>query len=163
MVLLSACVLCSLLGLRGLASPVSWQDQHENPGHRSEKTWVEQSVSSLPTTLHPTDSQSCTINSSANITNFVLREYQIETIVGDGDTTQLRGTLSVENPGSGDTYRLYRIPISVGGGVWSVCRAGQEAPLPSELVRCQYVLSRRSGLIGFRFQWYCDDTDSDRP
>ncbi|KAK3991529.1 hypothetical protein QBC44DRAFT_306638 [Cladorrhinum sp. PSN332] len=107
-------------------------------------------------------SRTCTPDSYANVTSFILREYQIDTIATN-DRNSLRGTLAVENPGTGDVYRLDRINISTGGGVWSVCVPGRDAPLPSQLVRCQYVLERRSKRIGFRFQWYCDDDKESRP
>ncbi|KAK4220731.1 hypothetical protein QBC38DRAFT_378432 [Podospora fimiseda] len=110
-------------------------------------------LSSLVGICAAASSSTCTPDSYKNITSFILREYEIETI---GSDSRLRGTLSVENPGTGDIYKLDRIGISVGGGVWSVCVAGRDAPLPSELVRCQYLIERRSKRIGFRFQWYCD-------
>jgi len=143
MLMVFACVLGLLLGLPAAAPPGPWQHQ----------------VGGIDTT----SSQSCSIASFSNVTSFVLREYEIETVVGTGDITQTLGTFSVENPGSGDTYRLDRMPISDGGGVWSTCRAG-ETPLPSLLQRCQYLLERREGgRVGFRFEWYCDDTDPSQP
>jgi len=123
-------------------------------------------VAAVPTISLQHSAQNCRATSLAlnTDTSFVLKEYLIETVVIPGsNATQLRGTLAVENPGTGDTYRLYRIPISVGGGVWSICRAGQEAPLPPQLERCQYLVERRSKTIGFRFQWYCDSEDPDHP
>jgi hypothetical protein len=153
--LLTACII-GFLGLRAAASRLVWQDQHDNAevSHVSKETSLEQQFPYRPTMPRTTYSRSCIIDSFANIPSFILREYQIEAVVGLRNTTQLRGTFSVENPGSGDTYRLYHIPVSVGGGVWSVCRAGEDAPLPPQLVICQYLLERRSGRIGFRFQWY---------
>ncbi|OIW29094.1 hypothetical protein CONLIGDRAFT_682011 [Coniochaeta ligniaria NRRL 30616] len=164
MVLLAACILGSLVGLRVAASPMAWQGQYDHLQERSasRETSGEQPFPNRPTT-RTTDNQSCTIDSFTNTTSFILREYQIETVVGAGNSTQFRGTFSVENPGSGDTYRLYHIPISVGGGVWSVCRAGDDAPLPPQLVLCQYLLERRNGRIGFRFEWDCDGRDSNQP
>ena len=165
MVLLATCVLGSLLALPGLASPAAWLQHNDPEGKlhvRTEETFVEQPFSNRPVIPRATDSGSCTVDSFANITNFILREYLFESVGGAGDTAQLRGTLTVENPGSNDTYRLYRIPLSTGGGVWSGCRAGEEAPLPEQLARCQYVLERRISRIGFRFQWYCNDKDPNR-
>ncbi|KAK3311773.1 hypothetical protein B0H66DRAFT_636143 [Apodospora peruviana] len=107
----------------------------------------------LATDLTKRGQNTCTVDSFANTTTFVLKEYQVDT-VKNGSTTQTIATMSVENPGSGDTYRLFQIPITTGGGTWSVCRAGPE-PLPSQLVRCQYLIERPSHTIGFRFQWYC--------
>ncbi|KAK5658389.1 hypothetical protein OQA88_2366 [Cercophora sp. LCS_1] len=146
MVLLAAC-LGFVFGLQVAASPTVWQ--HEVRG-----------IEQVPRAIL---SRSCSVASFANVTNFVLREYNLETVFGPGNSTSLRGTLGVENPHTGETYRLYRIPISTGGGVWSVCRAGQEAPLPSQLAVCQYLIERRNGRIGFRFSWYCDGEDATKP
>lgn len=145
MVLLVACV-GFLLGLQAAASPV-WQHQ----------------VSGIEQIPRAIASRSCSVASFANVTNFVLREYKLETVLGPNNSTQLRGTIAVENPHSGDVYLLDRIPISTGGGVWSVCRAGQDAPLPSQLEVCQYLIERRGGYIGFRFSWFCDGEDPTKP
>jgi len=143
MLIVFACVVGFLPGLQAAASPGPSQ-------YRVDK-------------IDATLSRGCSITSFSNITNFILQEYEIETVVSTDNTTQTLATFSVENPGSGDTYQLSRIPISTGGGVWSTCVAGQ-TPLPSLLQRCQYLLERRSGgRIGFRFQWYCDDKDPSRP
>jgi hypothetical protein len=143
MLMIFTCVVGLLLGLQAAALPGPLQ-------HR---------VDYIDATL----SRSCSIASFSNVTDFILRDYEIETVVDTDNITQTLATFTVENPGSGDTYRLYRIPISTGGGVWSVCRAG-ETPLPSLLQRCQYLLERRSGgRVGFRFQWYCDDKDPSQP
>jgi hypothetical protein len=166
MVLLAACIIGSLLGLRTAASPVAWQRQYDGPEGRPafRETSPEQPFPKRrPTMVRTTYSRSCSTDSFANTTSFILHEYQLETVVGAGNTTHFRGAFSVENPGSGDTYRLYHIPISIGGGVWSVCVAGEEAPLPPQLALCQYLLERRNRRIGFRFQWYCDDGDPNRP
>lgn len=160
MVLFVLAVLGSLLRIGGAASPVGWQHQY-NDLERSRETDADRSFTNQPAISLMEYSQGCTVDSFDNTTNFILREYQIETITGADNNTQLRGTFSVENPGSGDTYRLYHVPISVGGGVWSVCRAGEDAPLPEELARCQYVLEQRNHRIGFRFDWYCDGKDPD--
>ncbi|KAK4162831.1 hypothetical protein QBC43DRAFT_321088 [Cladorrhinum sp. PSN259] len=117
-------------------------------------------VGAAASPLSSPSSRSCTPSSYTNITNFILREYQIDTITTSNSAGQLRGTLSVENPGTGDIYKLDRINISTGGGVWSVCVPGKDAPLPSQLVRCQYLIEKISNRIGFRFQWYCDDKDA---
>lgn len=139
MVVFAAWVLGSLLALRGAASPVNGQYD-----------------------LQTANSRGCTVDSVANTTSFILREYLVETVRNADNTTQVRGTISIENPGTGDTYRFYRIPVSINGGTWSVCRAGDEVPLPSQLARCQYLIERPSHRIGFRFQWYCDDKDPSR-
>ncbi|KAK0719362.1 hypothetical protein B0H67DRAFT_551746 [Lasiosphaeris hirsuta] len=138
MVVLRAWIVGSLLALGGAASPVTGQHQYD---------------------LQKANSRGCTLDSAANTTSFILRDYLVETVLGADNTTQVRGTLSIENPSTGDTYHLVRIPVSVNGGTWSVCRAG-DAPLPSQLARCQYLIERPSHRIGFRFQWYCDDKDS---
>jgi hypothetical protein len=106
-------------------------------------------------------SSSCSATTFSNITGFILTEYLIDTIQVAGNQTQTIATFGVLNPGTGDTYRLHRIPISAGGGTWSVCRAG-ETPIPSTLERCQVLLERseRSRRLGFRFQWLCDGDPS---
>jgi len=121
-----------------------------------------------PTPLNLPLSQSCSPASFTNITTFPLQEYLIETVTTPRDNgiqgaTQTLATFSVKNPGSGDTYRLFRIPISVGGGVWSTCIAG-DTPLPAALKRCQYLLERRAGgRVGFRFQWVCEGGEGGKP
>lgn len=94
----------------------------------------------------------------ANTTSFILKEYIVETVqVGTG--TRLRGTFTIVNPAAGnDEYRLYHIPVSTGGGTWSVCQTPAEdgVALPAQLVKCQYLIERWRKTIGFRFQWYCD-------
>ncbi|KAK3385302.1 hypothetical protein B0H63DRAFT_543600 [Podospora didyma] len=131
MVLFKACFLGALLGVNAAAAP-------------------------SPTGIN---NRSCSAASFANTTDFILREYTIETVPSGS-----LGTFAIENPGTGDVYRLYRVPVSTGGGTWSVCRAGDEAPLPSVLARCQYLIERwTGGRIGFRFQWYCDDKDPSKP
>jgi len=112
-----------------------------------------------PLMPHTRYSKSCTIGSFVNTTSFKLREYNIETIVAAGNRTQLVGTFAIENPGTGDTYMLSRMPITADNGVWGGCRAGSGTTLPWQLAGCQYLLERRSNRIGFRFQWYCDDRD----
>ena len=112
-----------------------------------------------PPMPHTTYSKSCTIGSFVNTTSLKLREYKIQTIVGADNRTQLVGTFEILNPGTGDTYRLDRIPITTDQGVWGGCRAGSGAPLPWQLAGCQYSLERSSNRIGVRFQWYCDDRD----
>lgn len=114
-------------------------------------------------------SRACSATTFKNITGFILTEYQVDTVEvagtnGSQARTQTIATFGVWNPGTGDTYRLYRIPISTGGGTWSVCRAG-ETPLPSTLERCQYLIERggRSSRLGFRFQWLCDGADASKP
>lgn len=167
MVRLAVYILGSCLAFLGAASPVIWQHQYDvaerSPTSQETSLMTKQSFSSRSMMSRTTHSPSCTVDSFANVTSFVLREYQLETVLGPGNSTQFRGTFAVENPGSGDTYRLYHIPVSIGGGVWSVCRAGEDAPLPAELVICQYLLERRNRRIGFRFEWDCDGKDSDHP
>lgn len=160
-------ILGSYLAVLGAASPVIWQHQYDvserSPASQEAARTTIPSSSSPSTMTRTTHSQNCTVDSFTNVTSFILKEYQLETVLGPGNSTQFRGTFAVENPGSGDTYRLYHIPVSIGGGVWSVCRAGEDAPLPAELVICQYLLERRNRRIGFRFEWDCDGKDSDHP
>jgi len=120
-------------------------------------------------TIRAPQSRKCSATTFTNITGFVLTEYLVDTVEvastdGSPAQTQTIGTFGVWNPGTGDTYRLARIPISAGGGTWSVCRAG-ETPLPSQLERCQYLIERggQRGRIGFRFQWLCDGADASKP
>jgi hypothetical protein len=151
--LLAFILLCSLLGLSIEASPAA---QPQPPSFASTRQAIALAA------------KDCTVDSFRNVSSFILKEYQVETLTAAtdggpaGGTTQTRATLSVENPGTGDTYRLYRIPVSVTGGVWSVCRPGSEAPLPEQLVYCQYLIERRSHRIGFRFQWNCDGDPEQR-
>ncbi|KAK0751304.1 hypothetical protein B0T18DRAFT_425967 [Schizothecium vesticola] len=116
---------------------------------------------------------SCSATTFSNITGFILTEYQIDTVQvaanGSQSQTQTIATFGVFDPATGDTYRLDRIPITAGGGTWSVCRAG-ETPLPSTLERCQYLIERggqeagqAGGRVGFRFQWLCAGTNSSKP
>ena len=116
---------------------------------------------------------SCSATTFSNITGFILTEYQIDTVQvaasGSQSQTQTIATFAVWDPATGDTYRLDRIPITVGSGAWTVCRAG-ETPLPSTLNGCQYLVERggqeagqAGGRIGFRFQWQCAGTDSSKP
>ena len=110
----------------------------------------------------------CTTTSLDNIPPFTLTEYQIDTLTvifaggPAGGTTQSRATLSIQNPLTHDTYRLYHMPVSVTGGVWSLCRAGEDSPLPPELMTCQYLIERRSRRIGFRLGWACNGEDDER-
>lgn len=112
-----------------------------------------------PPMPHTRYGRSCTIGSFVNTTSFKLREYTVETIVAAGNRTQLVGTFAIENPGTGETYRFDRMPITADNGVWGGCRAGSGTTLPWQLAGCQYLLERRSNRIGFRFRWYCDDRD----
>ena len=116
---------------------------------------------------------SCSATTFSNITGFILTEYQIDTVqvagTGSQPQTQTIATFAVLDLATGTTYRLDRIPITVGGGTWSVCRAG-ETPIPSTLSRCQYLIERggqeagqAGGRIGFRFQWLCAGTSSSKP
>ncbi|KAK1756439.1 hypothetical protein QBC47DRAFT_444964 [Echria macrotheca] len=109
-------------------------------------------------------SRNCSPSSYANVTSFALTQYQVNTTVdaATGRTSSV-GTLSITNPGNGDVYLLDRIPISMGGGVWSVCLPGDGAPIPAALERCQYVIEKPDSRIGFRFQWFCDSGDAAHP
>ncbi|KAK0704025.1 hypothetical protein B0T26DRAFT_757518 [Lasiosphaeria miniovina] len=149
MVLLATSLLGLLLGFRAGASPAVWNHQYDDR--------------SPSTARRETQSRNCTADSFTNVTDFILREYLVETVVSADNTTHLRGTLAVENPGTGDTYRLYHIPISLGGGVWSICFPGDDAPLPPQLARCQYLIEKFDNRIGFRFDWYCDGKNPDSP
>lgn len=74
------------------------------------------------------------------------------------NTTRTLGTFSISNPLSNETYHLQRIPVSTGGGTWSVCQPGVDGTaIPQALVRCQYILERRgqTAWVGFRLQWWC--------
>lgn len=132
-------------------------------------TTTTQALASPAVPIWSAQSRSCSAASFANATSFLLNEYRIETTNTEveqglvGGTTRTLATFSVVNPGTGDTYRLHRIPIQAGGGTWSVCRPG-ETPIPSTLERCQYLLERRrGGRVGFRFQWLCDGKDPNKP
>ncbi|KAK0617667.1 hypothetical protein B0T14DRAFT_556809 [Immersiella caudata] len=115
----------------------------------------------LPVATLQARSSNCSAATFTNITGFVLTEYLIDTIQVAGNQTKTVGTFGVWNPGTGDTYRLHRIPISAGGGTWSVCQAG-ETPIPSTLERCQILLERseRSRRLGFRLNWLCSGDPS---
>ncbi|KAK0754400.1 hypothetical protein B0T18DRAFT_424792 [Schizothecium vesticola] len=84
---------------------------------------------------------------------FLLTTFLLETT----NTSRTLGTFSIANPLSGETYRLQRIPVSVGGGTWGVCQPGVDgAAIPEALARCQYIFERRAqAWIGFRLQWWC--------
>jgi len=129
-------------------------------------------VAELPSNLKALQIRaSCSATTFSNITGFILTEYQIDTVQvnGSASQTQTIATFGVWDPATGETYRLDRIPITVGGVTWSVCRAG-EIPLPSTLQGCQYLVERGGqeagqpgGRIGFRFQWRCAGTNSSKP
>ncbi|KAK3293735.1 uncharacterized protein B0H64DRAFT_326620 [Chaetomium fimeti] len=114
----------------------------------------------VPPIPHTYYTRSCTINSIYNTTTMALREYQIETTPQDDNNNEasITGTFGLYNPGSGDTYKLYRIPV-IDDGDWHECTAGLRA-LPWQLVTCQYMLDRRSNRLAFQVQWYCDDRDA---
>jgi len=110
-----------------------------------------------PTMPHTSYSRSCTIGSVVNTTSLNLREYEIDTLA---DGTKV-GTFSLFNPGPGDTYRLYRIPVQ-DDGAWHECAAGTSTPsepFPWQLVKCRYLLDRENHHASFQIQWYCDDRD----
>ncbi|KAM7188431.1 hypothetical protein V8F20_010547 [Naviculisporaceae sp. PSN 640] len=116
------------------------------------------SASASPLTTRQILSRNCGASPEVianTTTSFILKEYLVETVASSG---RIRGTFTIENPAAGDTYRLYHIPVTTGGGTWSVCQApiDGDIPLPPQLARCQYLVERRSKTIGFRFQWYCD-------
>ncbi|KAK0733070.1 hypothetical protein B0T26DRAFT_669522 [Lasiosphaeria miniovina] len=154
MVHFTTCVLSALLYLQTLASPLSTT----TPQH---------------TRSTSADNRNCTASTFANTTTFTLIEYHVEAVTQDlagnlgGGSTRYRATFSIQNTGNGDTYRLVRIPVTVGGGTWSVCRAGDGAgalPLPKQLARCQYLLEHwQGGEIGFRLDWYCDGGEGGKP
>lgn len=118
--------------------------------------------------LSPREPPACNPASFTNITSFTLSEYKIETVTaarenGIQGATSLVATFSVKNPGNGDVYRLNRIPISVGGGVWSTCIAGENG-LPEVLKRCMYYVERqKGGRLGFRFNWLCAGGEGGKP
>lgn len=114
-------------------------------------------VDSAPQMPHTSYTRSCTIRSIANTTALGLSEYKIES--ASGAPTSLAGTFKLHNPGSGDTYKLVRLPV-VGDGGWHECSAGSGSQaLPWQLVGCRYMLDRQGHRIGFQVQWYCDDRD----
>lgn len=83
-----------------------------------------------------------------------LTTFLLETI----NTTRTFGTFSISNPLSNETYHLQRIPVSTGGGTWSVCQPGVDGTaIRQALLRCQYILERRgqTAWVGFRLQWWC--------
>lgn len=139
-----------LFASQAAASPAPWNHQMQDLSIRAPQ------------------SRNCSPTTFSNITGFILTEYKIDTVEvttnGSNTQTQTIATFGVLNPGTGDTYRLDRIPVSAGGGTWSVCRAG-ETPLPSTLERCQYLLERgqQSRRLGFRFQWLCDAGNPSKP
>lgn len=159
MMVLAAFLSLAVLGLQAAASPM--------PKTTAKWPRVLLPHTSVGAASHAADrnaNRDCSVASFAHVTDFILKEYQIDSVLDKTtNRTQLRGTIAVENPGTGDTYRLVGIPISTGGGVWSVCIAGRDAPLPAELERCQYVIERQFDRIGFRFQWFCDDKDPSHP
>ncbi len=115
-------------------------------------------LDSAPQIPHTSYTRSCTIESISNTTALALREYQIESgLVQTNSSTSVLGTFTLYNPGSGDTYRLHRMPVVDDGG-WHECIAGSQA-LPWQLAGCKYKLDRGSHLLGFEVQWYCDDRD----
>ncbi len=115
-------------------------------------------LDSAPQTPHTYYTRSCTINSISNTTALALREYQIESGAGQANSnTSAVGTFSLYNPGSGDKYKLHRMPVVADGG-WHECIAGPQA-LPWQLAGCRYSLDRGWHRIGFQVQWYCDDRD----
>ncbi|KAM7189426.1 hypothetical protein V8F20_010156 [Naviculisporaceae sp. PSN 640] len=110
---------------------------------------------------HTSYSKSCTMGSVMNTASLSLREYEIaETTSGHGKTNKV-GTFTLFNPGSGDTYRLYRMPVQ-DDGAWHECdkTAGTDSePFPWQLVGCRYLLDRAKHQASFQIQWYCDDRD----
>jgi len=109
-----------------------------------------------PQMPHTYYTRSCTITSMMNTTALALRAYTIESS-GSGDAAALLGSFTLFNPGSGDSYKIYRMPVVSDGG-WHECTAGPRA-LPWQLVGCRYMLDRAGLRLGFQVQWYCDDRD----
>lgn len=109
-----------------------------------------------PQMPHTYYTRSCTITSMMNTTALALRAYTIESS-GSGDAAALLGSFTLFNPGSGDSYKIYRMPVVSDGG-WHECTAGPRA-LPWQLVGCRYMLDRAGHRLGFQVQWYCDDRD----
>ncbi|KAK4210554.1 hypothetical protein QBC37DRAFT_442656 [Rhypophila decipiens] len=106
---------------------------------------------------HTSYSKSCTMGSIINTTSLSLQKYEISEL---SSGTKV-GTFSLFNPGSGDTYHLFRIPVQ-DDGAWHECNAADSAnsePYPWQLVGCRYSLDRKSHRISFQIQWYCDDRD----
>jgi hypothetical protein len=116
-------------------------------------------VDSAPQMPHTYYTQSCTIESITSTTAMALRQYQIESvsIQGQVNVTSVVGSFRLYNPGSRDTYQLYRVPV-IDDGRWHECTAGSRA-LPWQLVGCSYMLDRGAHRLGFQVQWYCDDRD----
>jgi hypothetical protein len=116
-------------------------------------------VDSAPQMPHTYYSQSCTIESITSTTTMALREYQIESapVQSQVNVTSVVGSFRLYNPGSRDTYQLYRMPV-MDDGRWHECTAGPR-DLPWQLAGCKYMLDRASHRIGFQVQWYCDDRD----
>jgi hypothetical protein len=117
-------------------------------------------VDRAPAMPHTYYARSCTIESMVNSSALGLREYRTESILmppGTGGNTSVLGSFTLLNPGSGDTYKLDRMPVIDDGG-WHECTAGQQA-LPWQLVGCRYMLDSGSQRLGFQIQWYCDDRD----
>jgi hypothetical protein len=117
-----------------------------------------------PAMPHTSYTRSCTLN-SLNATSLVLKEYEVEYLkILDGvaleEITKF-GTFTLYNPGSGDYYTLWRLPVQ-DDGTWHECAAGSE-PLPWQVVGCQYLLDRANNYLGFQVQWYCDDRDPEHP
>lgn len=116
-------------------------------------------VDSAPVMPHTYYARSCTIGSMMKTAALGLQEYRTESVSmpGDGNNTSTFGSFTLYNPGSGDIYELYRMPVTDDGG-WHECSAGPRA-LPWQLVGCRYMLDRGSHSLGFQVQWYCDDRD----
>jgi hypothetical protein len=113
----------------------------------------------VPSIPHTYYKRSCTINSISNTTTMALRRYQVQTDTqSENNETSITGSFMLHNPGSGDAYKLYHIPI-IDDGDWHECTAGSHG-LPWQLVTCQYMLDRSNNRLGFQVQWYCDDRDA---
>jgi len=151
MVLLTTFFAGLLFASQAIASPAAAPLNHQ--------------IEDLASVVRTPQSRTCSATTFSNITGFILTEYRVDTVqVAGSSSTQTIATFGVYNPGTGDTYRFDRIPVSAGGGTWSVCRAG-ETPLPTTIERCQYLLERteRSRRLGFRLQWLCDGADATKP
>ncbi|KAK4198081.1 hypothetical protein QBC40DRAFT_308523 [Triangularia verruculosa] len=110
----------------------------------------------LPPFPHTFYNRSCTINSISNTHNLTLNEYKIETT----DDGKLEGTFGLYNPGPGETWRLFKIPV-LDDANWHDCIRGGEGELPWQLADCKYSLALSPESPGVRFElgWYCDDRD----
>lgn len=107
----------------------------------------------LPVVPHTSYTTSCTLNSMNN-TVLRLQAYAFD-FPADTPAT---ASVTVFNPGPGDTYAIQDIPLQA-DGQWHTCATDTAGSVPWQLQSCAYFLNSTSGSIGFKFQWYCDDRD----